>query len=58
MTPPVGVALYGVSMVSKLPIERVFWASLPFFLALMISIGVLVAFPQIITFLPSLMFGK
>ncbi|MGP2491468.1 TRAP transporter large permease [Mesorhizobium sp. PUT5] len=58
ITPPVGVALYGVSMVSKLPIERVFWASLPFFLALMISIGVLVAFPQIITFLPSLMFGK
>ncbi len=58
ITPPVGVALYGVSMVSRLPIERVFWASLPFFLALMVSIGVLVAFPQIITFLPSLMFGN
>ncbi len=57
ITPPVGVALYGVSMVSKLPLERVFWASLPFFAMLLLSIAVMVFVPTIITFLPSLMFG-
>lgn len=57
ITPPVGVALYGVAMVSKLPIERVFWACLPFFLALLLAIGVLVFVPAIITTLPSMMFG-
>jgi hypothetical protein len=31
ITPPVGVALYGVAMVSKLPIDKVFWATLPSF---------------------------
>ena len=58
ITPPVGVALYGVAMVSRLPIERVFWASLPFFVALALAISILVAVPQIVTFLPSLMFGN
>jgi len=58
ITPPVGVALYGVAMVSRLPIERVFWASLPFFVALALAISILVAVPQIVTFLPSLMFDN
>lgn len=55
ITPPVGVALYGVAMVSKLSIERVFWASLPFFLALLLAIALLVMTPGIITTLPSIM---
>jgi tripartite ATP-independent transporter DctM subunit len=58
ITPPVGVALYGVAMVSKLPIERVFWACLPFFFTLLLAIGILVFVPSIITVLPSLMFGE
>ncbi|SNT23268.1 TRAP transporter large permease [Antarctobacter heliothermus] len=53
ITPPVGVALYGVAMVSKLPIERVFWATLPFFAMLIVLIGLMIAVPGIITFLPS-----
>lgn len=55
ITPPVGVALYGVAMVSKLPIEKVFWATLPFFLVLMLILAAMIAFPGIITFLPSIM---
>lgn len=55
ITPPVGVALYGVAMVSKLSIEKVFWATLPFFVLLLATIGVLIAFPQLILFLPNLL---
>jgi tripartite ATP-independent transporter DctM subunit len=58
ITPPVGVALYGVAMVSRLPIERVFWACLPFFFTLLLAIGLLILVPSIVTFLPSLMFGN
>lgn len=55
ITPPVGVALYGVAMVSRLPIDRVFWATLPFFVLLLVLIGIMIAVPQIITFLPTVL---
>jgi TRAP-type C4-dicarboxylate transport system permease large subunit len=55
ITPPVGVALYGVATVSKLPIERVFWATMPFFIALLGGVALLVFFPAIVTFLPTLL---
>jgi len=51
----VGVALYGVATVSRLPMERVFWAMLPFFFALLGGVVLLVFSPQIITFLPGLL---
>ena len=54
ITPPVGVALYGVATVSKLSMEKVFWACLPFFLALLAGIILLVVFPSLITWLPNL----
>ena len=54
VTPPVGVALYGVATVSRLPMERVFWAMLPFFFALLTGVLVLVLFPPLVTFLPTL----
>lgn len=57
ITPPVGIALYGVAMVSKLPIERVFWATLPFFVTLLVAIAALVFLPGLITFLPTLVMG-
>jgi tripartite ATP-independent transporter DctM subunit len=55
ITPPVGVALYGVATVSKLPMERVFWATMPFFIALVGGVLALVFLPSIITFLPGLL---
>lgn len=58
ITPPVGVALYGVAMVSKLPIDKVFWATLPFFFMLLVLIGVMIAVPQIIVFLPSVLIAN
>jgi tripartite ATP-independent transporter DctM subunit len=55
ITPPVGVALYGVATVSKLPMERVFWATMPFFLALLGGVVLLVLFPPLVTALPKLL---
>lgn len=53
ITPPVGVALYGVAMVANLSIERVFVAALPFFLLLLAMLAVMIAVPGIVTWLPS-----
>jgi tripartite ATP-independent transporter DctM subunit len=52
ITPPVGVALYGVASVSRLPMERVFWATMPFFLALLAGLVLMVFVPEIVTWLP------
>ena len=55
ITPPVGVALYGVATVSKLPMERVFWATLPYFFALLFGVVVMVFVPSIVLTLPNLL---
>jgi len=52
ITPPVGVALYGVALVSRLPMERVFVATIPFFLMLLALVGIMIIFPSIVTWLP------
>ncbi|MFO1320083.1 MAG: TRAP transporter large permease [Burkholderiales bacterium] len=52
ITPPVGVALYGVATVSRLPMERIFWATMPYFLALLTGVVVMVFVPEIVTALP------
>lgn len=57
VTPPVGVALYGVASVSRLPMERIFWAMMPFFLALLGGVVFMVFVPSIITYAPSLFLG-
>jgi tripartite ATP-independent transporter DctM subunit len=57
VTPPVGGALYGIAMVSRLSMERVFWAGMPFFIALLVATAVMTVFPGIITWLPALLMG-
>ena len=52
ITPPVGVALYGVATVSRLSMERIFWATMPYFLALLAGVVVMVFIPEIVTALP------
>lgn len=54
ITPPVGVALYGVASVAKLPMERIFWATIPFFLSLIGGMIFLVFVPDAVTFAPNL----
>lgn len=58
ISPPVGMTVYVLSGVSKVPVQKVFKGVLPFILADVVIIALLVAAPQIATWLPSVMFGK
>lgn len=57
MTPPVGVALYTVSTILECPPEETTKQSLPFYLAIVCVIALLVAFPSVSLFVPNLIFG-
>lgn len=56
-TPPVGICLYGVAGVSRLPIERIVRAYLPFFFMLVLVLVILILFPQLVMWLPNLLMG-
>ncbi len=61
ITPPVGInvyVVYGVSQASKDPVslEAIFKGIVPFLFAIVVGIILMVLFPQIILFLPNLMF--
>ena len=55
ITPPVGVNVYVVSGVARdVPLQVIFKGVLPLLLAMVILVFLLIPFPQIATFLPSL----
>jgi tripartite ATP-independent transporter DctM subunit len=56
ITPPVGTSVYAVkAVVPDVPVEDIFRGILPFAGVDVINIAMLIAFPQIILFLPSMM---
>ena len=55
ITPPVGLDLFVASAITKVPIERVVVAALPYLYALLVTLLVLTLFPGFITFLPNLL---
>lgn len=55
LTPPVGLNTYVVAGVTKVPVEDVFRGIAPFFVVMLLSLVILYVFPQISTFLPSVM---
>jgi C4-dicarboxylate transporter DctM subunit len=55
ITPPVGLDLFVASAISKVPIERVMKACLPYLYALLVTLVILTIFPWFITVLPSLL---
>ena len=56
ITPPVGVNVYVVHGIAQdVPLEKIFKGVAPFILALLACIIILLAFPQIVMFLPGLM---
>ena len=57
MTPPVGVAMYTVCSLLDTPIEEYIKESLPFLLAILILITVLLLSPGLVLLLPNLAFG-
>ena len=53
ITPPVGLDLFVASAISKVPIEKVMKASLPYLYALLVTLFILTMFPWFITVLPN-----
>lgn len=55
ITPPVGVNVYVIKgIATDVPLETIFKGIFPFLAALIANVGILLVFPQIATFLPSL----
>jgi TRAP-type C4-dicarboxylate transport system permease large subunit len=55
ITPPVGLNVFALAGVTGIPLHIIFRGVLPFFAAMIICIILLVVFPKIALFLPSLM---
>ncbi|MBW1799297.1 MAG: TRAP transporter large permease [Deltaproteobacteria bacterium] len=51
ITPPVGMTVYVVHGVTKVPLEQVFRGNLPFVIVMIVGLAILVAFPDISLFL-------
>ncbi len=57
ITPPVGINVYVVNGIAQnVPLETIFKGVIPFLIALIVGTGFLVAFPQIVMWLPNLMY--
>ncbi len=52
LTPPVGMSLYMITIITKMPITRVIAGVMPFFLPLLLSLLVVSAVPALSTWLP------
>ncbi len=55
ITPPVGMIVYVVQGVTKVPLEEVFRGNMPFLVAMIVALALLIAFPQISLWLPATM---
>ena len=55
LTPPVGLNVYVVHGVTKVPLEEVFRGIMPFFIIMIVCIAILIIFPQISLFIPNMM---
>lgn len=57
MTPPVGTALYTVSTIMGCPIEETVRYGWPFYVAVLLVVLIMVLFPDLVLFLPNLVYG-
>ncbi len=57
MTPPVGVAMYTVCGILDCSIGEYMKKSLPFFIAILVAISIMIFFPGIVLWLPNLLFA-
>lgn len=56
-TPPVGSAIYPVFSIIDCSVEEYTKESMPFFLAIFLEMVLLIFFPQVVMFLPNLLYG-
>jgi tripartite ATP-independent transporter DctM subunit len=58
ISPPVGVNVFVVKSIAEdVPMSEIFIGIMPFWLAMFVCLGLLIAFPQIALFLPNTMIG-
>ncbi|MDR0628445.1 MAG: TRAP transporter large permease [Treponema sp.] len=57
MTPPIGSALYTVCGIIKCPPEEYTWYALPFLGAVLLELAILTFLPEVVLFVPNLVFG-
>jgi tripartite ATP-independent transporter DctM subunit len=58
ITPPIGVNVFAITGVAEgVPMHEVFRGIIPFFFGMLLCIIVITIFPQIVMFLPNLLFG-
>ncbi|SMH41936.1 TRAP transporter large permease [Maritimibacter sp. HL-12] len=58
ISPPVGLNVFIVKSVApQVPLARIFWGVVPFWIAMLITLIILVLFPQIALYLPNTMIG-
>jgi len=56
ITPPIGMNVFAISGVAKgVPLSTIFRGIMPFWIAMVVAIAILIAFPQIALFLPNLL---
>jgi tripartite ATP-independent transporter DctM subunit len=58
MTPPIGSALYTVCGIIDCPPEEYTWHSLPFLAAVLVELVILVFLPDLVLWIPNMVFGK
>ena len=57
LTPPFGILVYTVKAAlpdEKIPVSEIFIGTIPFWICMLILVGMIIAFPQIATWLPNL----
>ena len=57
LTPPVGIVLFVVARVAQVPFEEVTRATLPFLVPLVAVLLLITVFPELVLFLPRVIFG-
>jgi TRAP-type C4-dicarboxylate transport system permease large subunit len=57
MTPPIGSALYTVCGIIGCPPEQYTKESLPFLFAVLLELAILVFLPQVVLWIPNMIFG-
>lgn len=57
ITPPLGVNLFVANSISNVSSERIFIAAIPFVCSMLLTLGLIVVFPQLTLWLPDLYFN-
>lgn len=53
ITPPIGVALYGVASISKTSVEKIIQRMPPFYIVLIVALIIITYFPKVTLFIPN-----